>query len=261
MNVWDTLGLLPTTDQQHIKQAYAAQLKLHRPDRDPAGFQHLREAFDLALAAAARATAVAGDDGAAGNRSDHVFDLADPSAELLTGAFDEAFDDVYEDGDGVDNALLLAPEMRRHQQGMSAILRRIETQLAQPQPFAQPAQWQKIMDVPLLQHFGVRAELANAVFFRVGTYCMDNHQALAGSANAVAVLQLLDRVFDWRGAELALSRYFDLDLVDGMLDLLDGAASVLPELPRAHTRHWRLRLALVGLAAAFSGWLAASAPV
>lgn len=49
MNVWEILGLPPTSDQAAIKRAYAAQLKLHKPQVDPEGFQHLREAYTWAL--------------------------------------------------------------------------------------------------------------------------------------------------------------------------------------------------------------------
>lgn len=49
MTVWETLGLEPTNEQAAIKRAYAAKLKLVRPDEDPVGFQALREARDEAL--------------------------------------------------------------------------------------------------------------------------------------------------------------------------------------------------------------------
>lgn len=49
MSAWQTLGIEPTEDQRAIKRAYAAKLKLIRPDEDPAGFQQLREARDEAI--------------------------------------------------------------------------------------------------------------------------------------------------------------------------------------------------------------------
>lgn len=48
MNIWQTLGIGPTHDETEIRRAYAQQLKIHRPDRDPDGYQQLREAFDAA---------------------------------------------------------------------------------------------------------------------------------------------------------------------------------------------------------------------
>ncbi|SQA97066.1 Uncharacterised protein [Cedecea neteri] len=46
--IWDVLGIEPTTDEREIRRAYARELKLRRPDKDPQGFQALREAFDSA---------------------------------------------------------------------------------------------------------------------------------------------------------------------------------------------------------------------
>ncbi|QHQ16484.1 J domain-containing protein [Pectobacterium parmentieri] len=48
MNIWQVLGIAPTHDEAEIRRAYAQQLKTHRPDRDPEGYQRLREAFDSA---------------------------------------------------------------------------------------------------------------------------------------------------------------------------------------------------------------------
>lgn len=46
--IWETLGIEPTTDEAVIRRAYARELKQHRPDQDPQGYQQLREAFDAA---------------------------------------------------------------------------------------------------------------------------------------------------------------------------------------------------------------------
>jgi hypothetical protein len=46
--IWETLGIEPTADESVIRRAYARELKLHRPDQDPQGYQQLREAFDAA---------------------------------------------------------------------------------------------------------------------------------------------------------------------------------------------------------------------
>ncbi|MFO3706994.1 hypothetical protein ACI6Q5_18950 [Xanthomonas codiaei] len=46
----DALGLDVDADARAIKRAYAARLKLTRPDDDPAGFQQLHETYQAALA-------------------------------------------------------------------------------------------------------------------------------------------------------------------------------------------------------------------
>jgi hypothetical protein len=48
VNIWQVLGIAPTRDEAEIRRAYTQQLKTHRPDRDPKGYQQLREAFDAA---------------------------------------------------------------------------------------------------------------------------------------------------------------------------------------------------------------------
>ncbi|MEO8001102.1 MAG: hypothetical protein ABI644_04445 [Arenimonas sp.] len=49
MSPFRALGIKKSASIPEIKRAYAAQLKLNRPDDDPAAFQKLREAFDAAL--------------------------------------------------------------------------------------------------------------------------------------------------------------------------------------------------------------------
>ena len=46
--MWEILGIDPTTDEGAIRKAYARALKNTRPDKDPQGYQQLREAFDEA---------------------------------------------------------------------------------------------------------------------------------------------------------------------------------------------------------------------
>jgi len=48
LNIWDTLAIKATPDQRAIKRAYAAKLKITRPEDDPQAYQELREAFDAA---------------------------------------------------------------------------------------------------------------------------------------------------------------------------------------------------------------------
>lgn len=49
MNCWHILGIAPTGDEAAIKTAYAALVRVHRPDRDPAGFRRIRAAYEEAL--------------------------------------------------------------------------------------------------------------------------------------------------------------------------------------------------------------------
>jgi len=48
-DAFSLLGLPPDADERAIKRAYARLLKTTRPDEDPAGFQHLNQAYQRAL--------------------------------------------------------------------------------------------------------------------------------------------------------------------------------------------------------------------
>lgn len=56
---WDALGIAPTRDSRLIRAAYAALLKQMDIRADPAAFQHLRRAYELALRSGAPAPAQA----------------------------------------------------------------------------------------------------------------------------------------------------------------------------------------------------------
>lgn len=49
MWAFELLGLAEDADERSIKRAYAQRLRTTRPDEDPAGFQRLREAYEVAL--------------------------------------------------------------------------------------------------------------------------------------------------------------------------------------------------------------------
>ncbi|SEQ23212.1 hypothetical protein SAMN03159444_01276 [Pseudomonas sp. NFACC02] len=46
---WKVLDLPGRSDERSVKRQYAKLLKVSRPDEDPVGFQHLREAYEQAL--------------------------------------------------------------------------------------------------------------------------------------------------------------------------------------------------------------------
>jgi hypothetical protein len=53
MTAWTELGIAPTKDAKAIRRAYAARLRTLDPDKEPAAFQRLRQAYEQALHAEA----------------------------------------------------------------------------------------------------------------------------------------------------------------------------------------------------------------
>jgi hypothetical protein len=51
--IWTELGIAPTDDKKEIKKAYAKNLKIKSPEKDPDGFQRLRSAYERAMEFAA----------------------------------------------------------------------------------------------------------------------------------------------------------------------------------------------------------------
>lgn len=49
MNIWEILGIEPTSEETMIKKAYLAKLPEHHPEEDPDGFLQLRHAMEEAL--------------------------------------------------------------------------------------------------------------------------------------------------------------------------------------------------------------------
>jgi hypothetical protein len=70
--MWPELGIAATTDQKEIRRAYAARLRASDPDKDPAAFMRLRNAYEAALRYAERAQAGAEPDE---EDQDHVSDV------------------------------------------------------------------------------------------------------------------------------------------------------------------------------------------
>ena len=54
MEIWEKLGIEPTTDLSEIKTAYAAKAKQYHPEENPEEFQALQKAYKIAAQYAKR---------------------------------------------------------------------------------------------------------------------------------------------------------------------------------------------------------------
>ena len=44
----ELLGVTPADDEKKVRRKYLRAVKKHKPERDPEGFQRVREAFEIA---------------------------------------------------------------------------------------------------------------------------------------------------------------------------------------------------------------------
>ncbi|WP_426104187.1 hypothetical protein [Massilia sp. TSP1-1-2] len=95
MNIWSILGIKATSDERAIKRAYAARLKITRPEDDQQAFQALREAYESALRLARQAALADEDEDeatevpvytAAYQRGQE--DATEPEAQIYTAAYE-----------------------------------------------------------------------------------------------------------------------------------------------------------------------------
>ncbi len=125
---WNALGIAPTRDPRLIRAAYAARLKRMDIRADPAAFQHLRRAYEMALGFGAPAPAAAP---VLVERNELAAEISaliaagDPqgAVELLAGAAAGAlgFDDLA----AIEERLLVvAPELPRAR--LLALVRRFD---------------------------------------------------------------------------------------------------------------------------------------
>lgn len=80
--IWDVLGIAPTDDRRAIRSAYAARLKAIDVEADPKAFIAVREAMEMALAAAERRVWHSEPDTAAKAQDDGTETLAKTRVEL-----------------------------------------------------------------------------------------------------------------------------------------------------------------------------------
>lgn len=117
ISIWKIIGIEATSDISAIRKAYAAKVKLCRPDEDPEGFGKLREAYESALNIAKQRTLTDSSssrlseiefDGSANNedskatsfsnlkRTDVVKDVVHPPEESAVEFFTSSTESIYD---------------------------------------------------------------------------------------------------------------------------------------------------------------------
>ena len=241
MTPFSILQIEPTDDSRAIKRAYAKQLKQHRPDEDPDGFQRLHQAYKQALAMAEQ------DD--PGPVSPLVMESRQEESDPPTpDDNDEEISDFLraaEDNPPPPNRapfVIEAPETDSPPQPnlrdvhrleplqeeppprvdpvqiQHELLARCDTCLSQTAGLSEPQQWQFLVADPLILDSAFNRDLGMAVFRLI----VNKHQQ-SGVVPHRRVLDYLNGLFHWTGRRPELLAAVGGDHSQWLFAILDDA--------------------------------------
>ena len=272
MHMFHVLGIAPTQDERAIRRAYAVQLKQHRPDEDPSGFQRVHEAYEQALNWARRGQHDTADDedalfGASWRIEVDADIRADTSAgsTVYTATPEESAQTPFAGSPltcaaDTPEPILQATESRATHNGVATPnllawewFDEAHTLASKTEPAATEQAWDALLSAPELQQIEVRQLLSHRMFGLLAGWAQA-HQA--GEDGRAALPRDLVRrcytLFDWQSDELALARNFDTDEVDAVLGLVSSAHVPSPTAPAVRASGpWPLRFLRSLLADAF----------
>lgn len=207
LNCWDRLDIAPTDDAKQVKKAYAVLLKQHRPDKDPQGYQTLREAYDEAMALVAGGYVEAELQGESSDslEIDLEIDSVDPEPSSAGQTEEEQAADAF----------------------FNSFLDKMELLLTQPKPFSDLDKWQALLTESELDSIDIRRWLSLPVFSLLSYYLLEKKQE-AWDQNVSTTLASLDETFGWQDSELELERHFTVEQVDAVMILVGGDSQRLP---------------------------------
>lgn len=222
---WQVLGLdAPTQDKKAIKKAYATQLKLHRPDEDPEGFQRLRKAYEFALAYVENQEydedaefewrdledVLANDDRVAFNLLDGEA-LSETASDLAVSNDDK---DLIEHDDNEGDHLRDVEK---------EILSKVEALLEHPNDANNPACWGFISDYPELFNPVFNWTLGVKVFARLNTLIPKHFILKEGVALPINldVILYLDGLFNWQNQSYELEQELDSEEFNVLFRILE----------------------------------------
>lgn len=194
MRMWEILGIESTHEVSAIKKAYAAKLKVHHPEDDPAGYQQLREAYDQAIKLAKRQQKQT-------SRSDEepeVFETLDVREEDGSEAEDvveHEEDELYDEDDGPQRIarVVIWQEQDKGRDDPESqaehFMERVEELYGKFPSRINPNQWAELLNSDVVWNIN----LQNGISDRLLDF-LEEHYFLPKE-----VWKLLDSAFHWNG--------------------------------------------------------------
>ncbi|WP_406827926.1 RDD family protein [Microbulbifer sp. ARAS458-1] len=239
MNPWAHLGIEPCDDPRAVKRAYAAKLKLNRPDEKPEEFQQLLSAYKMALklaqAQARRSAPVAEEltevliEEPAGAATESVVEPAREAVPPLIESSPQV--------SPVEQSAPLEPEEAGVEIGSEAeedaarqlrieeyrrVLVLVEQVLEDPLRIHREERWHFLAESRYMLEEEYNWNLGLAVFERFARFNQDaaKHGGKHNTHITGNVLAYCDQLFGWSGNAPAYYQQFDEALADTLFDAM-----------------------------------------
>lgn len=194
MDVWEILGVPETSDAKTIRQAYADKLKVTRPDKDPEGYQALREAYDLALKLEAQPMQHNGDGG----------EVEPNTAESELAGIDETYSTQWVDENERDGTEKFLTKFRH--------LLKIDAQARDR------GAWTDLLRDEVLSSFDLRKQIEGECFYMLAEHCRIQKKPYLSPLGVVA--RDFARVFGWEADEWSFSGYHEAEETKALMKLI-----------------------------------------
>jgi hypothetical protein len=255
MNCWEFLGIPATNDVRAIKRSYTRLLRKYQPELDPAGFQQLRQAYDIATAIANQpdwdsfalnapgerppretvavetpqdslpgilsdeGTGIEGAMDLHGSTGTAVYPIEEPAnAPLIIFSDNPGFP-----GPGLPTRAALEMESSAHMKDAQAILAAIVKDFPDHDRRQSVKYWQDALDADALWNLDAKAWLGLNLFLFLG---QKNLQAAMSPTEVHIPKEAwihLDDAFGWLENEVGLYGFISEEIVNSVLDPVRSA--------------------------------------
>jgi len=222
MNCWDVLEINAADDRKIIKRAYAKKLKLIDVVEDPADFQQLRDAYEMALSSIEEG----------GSRFDEARSNANEEDIVSVAAVD-----VLPVGKGVEKSdeksvdiEPVSEEEVYHPHDVAESVMEALVELSEDVANRNDiGRWRGIFENDQLLDIEVIGILRYWVFEFISERLGASNWGEEHSQKTIdsTVVRYLNQVFNWSEEQIALSHYFSADQLNAVMFEIEGSSSLL----------------------------------